>query len=191
MPSAPHSEQLDPAKQEAFVGKMLSDIGAAMATTLASIGDRLGLFKELATLGPSTSGELAARAGINERYAREWLGGMTAAGYIEFDRVSNRFTLPAEYAAVLAQEGGPFFFGGFLQNFTAMSVVTDKVIDSFRRGGGVPQSAYPDEFWDGLERVTAGWFENFLLQQWIPAMPDVRMKLERGACFADVGCGRG
>jgi SAM-dependent methyltransferase len=191
MPNPQHSEHVDQAKQEAFVGKILGDIGAAMATTLASIGDRLGLFKHLAAHGASTSGELAARAGVNERYVREWLGGMTAAGYLEFDPESNRFTLPAEYVAVLAQEGGPFFFGGFLQNITAMSNVTGGVIDSFRQGGGVPQSAYPEEFWDGLERLSAGWFENLLLQQWIPAMPDVQSKLERGARFADVGCGRG
>src|SRR5215813_2656494 len=117
MSNGPNSVQVDQARQEAFIGKMLSDFAAAMATTLASIGDRLGLFKELATHGPLTSAELAVRARVHERYAREWLGGMAAAGYLEFDPVASRFTLPAEHAAALAQEGGPFFFGGFLQNF--------------------------------------------------------------------------
>jgi SAM-dependent methyltransferase len=45
--------------------------------------------------------------------------------------------------------------------------------------------------WDGLERFTNMWFENLLTQQWLPAMPDVQAKLERGAQVADVGCGRG
>jgi hypothetical protein len=44
-----------------------------------SMRDRLGLFKNLAVHGPATSEELAERAGIRERYAREWLGGMTSA----------------------------------------------------------------------------------------------------------------
>jgi len=61
----------------------------------------------------------------------------------------------------------------------------------FKQGGGVPQSAYNEHMWDGLERFTAGWFENLLLQQWIPALPTVKGKLEAGCRVADVGCGRG
>ncbi|MBV9502754.1 MAG: methyltransferase domain-containing protein [Acidobacteriaceae bacterium] len=191
MQNAQPTQTVDAAKQEAFIGKVLSDTSAALTTTLASIGDRLGLFKDLAAHGPSTSTEVSARTGTNERYVREWLGGMAAAGYLNYDPGSGLFTLPVEHAAALAQEGGPFFFGGSYQMFRAMNVVMDQVIQSFQHGGGVPQSAYPDEFWDGLERFSAGWFENLLLQQWIPAMPDVQAKLERGATVADVGCGRG
>jgi SAM-dependent methyltransferase len=162
-----------------------------MTTVLASIGDRLGLFKDLSVNGASTSSELAARTGIHERYAREWLGGMVTAGYLEYDPATHRFRLPAEHAAALAQEGGPFFFGGIYQMFPAMVGVFDLVTEAFRNGSGVPQSAYSPAFWDGLERFTAGWFENLLLQQWIPAMPDLEAKLKQGADVADVGCGRG
>ena len=42
-----------------------------------------------------------------------------------------------------------------------------------------------------MEPCTAGWFNNLLVQAWIPAMPDIRAKRERGAEVADVGCGRG
>ena len=72
---------LDQAKMETFVGKVLGDTSAALTTTLAVIGDRLGLFKALAAHGPATSGELATRTNTHERYAREWLGGMATAGY--------------------------------------------------------------------------------------------------------------
>ena len=122
---------------------------------------------------------------------REWLGGMASAGYIDYDPTSERFTLPAEHEAALANESGPFFFGGIYQMSRSMNMIVDRVIESFQKGGGVPQSAYTDDFWDGLERFTASWFENLLLQQWIPAMPDVQAKLERGALVADAGCGRG
>lgn len=182
---------LDQAKMEAFVGKVLGDTSAALTTTLAVLGDRLGLFKDLAAHGPATSVELAARAGINERYAREWLGGMASASYLEYDPASRRFSLPPEHAPALAQEGGPVFFGGIYQMMTGMSGVLDRLTAAFRTGGGVPQSAYDDNMWDGLERFTNGWFENLLTQQWIPGMPDVRTKLERGAQVADIGCGRG
>jgi hypothetical protein len=66
----------------------------------------------MTTTGPATSAELAARAEVHERYAREWLGAMASAGYVEYDPASRRFTLPAEHTPVLAQEGGPYFFGG-------------------------------------------------------------------------------
>ena len=75
---------IDSAKQEAFVGQVLANTSAAMVTTLAALGDRLGLFKTLAASGPATSAEIAARAGVVERYAREWLGGMTSAGYVTY-----------------------------------------------------------------------------------------------------------
>ena len=73
----------------------------------------------------------------------------------------------------------------------AQAGVFDQVVSAFRNGGGVSQSQYNDMMWDGLERFTSTWFENLLLQQWIPAMPDVKARLERGCDVADVGCGRG
>ena len=182
---------LNQTKMEAFVHKVLGDTSATLTTILAVLGDRLGLFKDLAAHGPATSDELASRMGINERYAREWLGGMASAGYLEYEPATRRFTLPPEHAPALAQEGGPVFFGGIYQKLPAVTGVLDQLTVAFRAGGGVPQSAYSDQMWDGLERFTSIWFENLLTPQWLPAMPDVQAKLERGAQVADVGCGRG
>jgi 2-polyprenyl-3-methyl-5-hydroxy-6-metoxy-1,4-benzoquinol methylase len=181
----------DEARAEAFVGRVLGDTGGANAVLLATVGDRLGLFKTLAANGPVTSGELAERAGIDERYGREWLSGMTAAGYLHYEPAGGRFTLPAEHAPALAQEHGPFFFGGVHEMMSSWAGVLDRVVDAFRQGGGVPQSAYGEHMWEGLERFTAGWFENLLLPVWLPAMPRVRAALEAGADVADIGCGRG
>ncbi len=158
---------------------------------MCTIGDRLGLFKDLAEKGPATSAELAARAGINERYAREWLGGMASAGYLEYDPSSGRFALPPEHAPALAQESGPVFFGGMFQMLPSGFHRLDRLVDIFREGGGVTQSEYGPNWWEGMERFTAGWFENHLLQEWVPAMPDVKAKLEGGATVADIGCGSG
>src|SRR5206468_10022588 len=103
---------IDPARQEEFVGKVVEQISGTMTTLLAAIGDRLGLFKNLAEQGAATSTELASRTKLSERYLREWLGGMATAGYVNYDRTTKRFTLPVEHASVLAQESGPFFVGG-------------------------------------------------------------------------------
>ena len=182
---------IDSAKQDAFVGQVLANTSAAMVTTLAALGDRLGLFKTLAASGPATSAEIAAHAGIVERYAREWLGGMTSAGYVTYDPATRRFALPPEHVAALADEGGPMFFGGVYEMLLSASSVVDRVAEAFRAGGGVPQSAYDDRFWNGMERFSGGWYDNLLVQQWLPAMPDVQRRLRDGADMADVGCGRG
>src|SRR5215468_1645097 len=182
---------VDPVRQEKFVGKVVEQISGTMTTLLAAIGDRLGLFKNLADHGPATSAEFATRTKLNERYLREWLGGMATAGYLNYDVTTKRFSLPAEHASVLAQENGPFFVGGIYQMLPAQAGVFDQVVGAFRNGGGVSQTQYTDMMWDGLERLTSTWFENLLLPAWMPAMPDVRAHLERGVDVADVGCGRG
>ena len=120
---------LDPNKVNAFAGKVLADGSGASAMFLAAIGDRLGLFKDLDRNGPATSSELAARVGIQERYAREWLGGMAAAGYLEYNSVTRRFTLPPAHAPALAHENGPFFFGGVLQTFPVSFCLLDRLIE--------------------------------------------------------------
>ncbi len=185
-----NQQTIEPITTEAFLGKVLTDTSGMTTTIMASIGDRLGLFKHLAH-GPATSVQLATRADINEHYAREWLGAMTSAGYVEYDPVSERFTLPPAYQPVLAQESGPIFFGGIHQMLAGMVGPLNQLIQAFQHGGGVPQSAYDHNMWDGLERFTAGWFENLLIPVWLPAMPEVQSKLEQGVLVADVGCGRG
>jgi 2-polyprenyl-3-methyl-5-hydroxy-6-metoxy-1,4-benzoquinol methylase len=181
----------DQTKADAFVGTVLTNTSGFTTTVLAAIGDRLDLWKTLAASGPVTSQELAERAGITERYAREWLGGMAAAGYLTYEPAGERYTFPAEHAPVLADEGGPAFLGGIHQVLLGWTKPIDRLIAAFRDGGGVPLTAYDNDAWEGLERFTAGWFNNLLLQQWLPAMPEVTAKLERGALVADVGCGGG
>jgi SAM-dependent methyltransferase len=183
-------QRIDQAKTEAFLQKTMADVVSAMVTVMASIGDRLGLFKALAE-APATSAELAERAHINERYAREWLSEMASAGYLAYDPASQRFTLPPEHAPVLAQEGGPFFFGGAYQLLIAEIGPFNQLLQAFRQGGGVPMEAYGPDTWEGQARFSGGFFEHLLVPIWLPAMPEVQAKLERGALVADVGCGQG
>jgi 2-polyprenyl-3-methyl-5-hydroxy-6-metoxy-1,4-benzoquinol methylase len=184
-------QTIDQAKADAFVGKVLGDTAALAVTVMSSIGDRLGLFKSLAQQGSATSAELAERTQVNERYAREWLGAMASAGYLEYNPATCRFTLPTEHVPVLAQEGGPVFFGGVQEELVGTAGPVNQLMQAFRSGGGVPMEAYDPSTWEGLTRFTNGWFENLLVPVWLPAMPEVQAKLERGALVADVGCGHG
>ncbi|HEV2659984.1 MAG TPA: class I SAM-dependent methyltransferase, partial [Ktedonobacteraceae bacterium] len=112
-------------------------------------------------------------------------------GYVEYDSVSHSFTLPPEYVPILAQESGPIFLGGLHQMLLGMAGPIDALVQAFQRGGGVAQTTYDENVWDGMERFTNGWYENMLLQQWLPVMPDVQERLTRGVSVADIGCGRG
>ena len=85
---------MDEAKLHESIGRMLGDLGGALSVPLVRIGDRLGLCKALHANGPMTPGELAAKADIAERYAREWLSHQAASGYLTYDPASGRFTLP-------------------------------------------------------------------------------------------------
>ena len=92
---------VDEQRLNAFMGKAVADLGAAVSAVLVTIGDELGFYKALAS-GPFTAGELAANTGTNERYVREWLANQAAGGYVEYDAASQKFSLSPEQALCLA-----------------------------------------------------------------------------------------
>ncbi|MBX6343069.1 MAG: SAM-dependent methyltransferase, partial [Thermomicrobiaceae bacterium] len=187
----PAAPAVDRARLKAFLGRVIEDFGGTMATLMCSLGDRLGLFQALAELGPATSAELAARAGVDERYTREWLACLAAAGYLTYDPASEHFSLPPEHAAVLADRSSPLFLGGSYEWLFGVAGVFDQIAEGFRTGRGVPAAAYPGEVWSGMERLSARNVEHRLVQDWLPAVPGLRERLEEGAEVADVGCGGG
>ncbi|MFI1464197.1 class I SAM-dependent methyltransferase [Nocardia carnea] len=182
---------VDETEIEKFAEKAIGDLAGLFTVVLCHVGDRLGLFTELSEGGPASAAELARRRSIDGRYAAEWLRGLTAAGYLRYDEASGRYELSPEHAMVLAVEGGPAFLGGEYQMVGGLLEPIADLGRVFREGGGVRQGAYGPDFWEGMERFTAGWFENFLLQEWIPGMPEVAERLAAGCDYADVGCGSG
>ena len=101
------SNAFSPQKVEAFLGRVVSDFGAAFGVTLAYIGDKLGLYKAMAFAGPLSSEEVAERSATNERYVREWLINQAAGGYLEYDADSGKYNLPDEHAIALTDENAP------------------------------------------------------------------------------------
>lgn len=190
MTDAGAAQGASPEATEQFMGAVLGDFAGFTTTLMNAIGERYGLFRSLAE-APATSAELAERTGTNERYVREWLRALTAAEYLSYDREGDRYALPPEHAPVLTEEGGPFFLGGGVQMSLGFLPAIEPVARAFKDGGGATQSTYGPDIWAGMERFTAGWFDNLLLQDWIPAVPEVREKLEGGCSLADVGCGAG
>src|SRR4051812_46200086 len=154
------TQQIDQAKLEAFVERVVLDVGTGMRGGLAYIGDRLGIFKAMAESGPVTAEELAERTGLHERYLREWLGAMTPAEYLEHDGGDDTYLLPPEHALPLADEEFPFFAGGFIQMVVPTVTVAPKVAEAFRNGGGVTQDEYLPDMYEAIERGTAPWYKH-------------------------------
>ncbi|MFJ3977216.1 class I SAM-dependent methyltransferase [Streptomyces sp. NPDC090021] len=183
-------QEPDGAKVEAFMEKALGDLSGAMATALCALGDRLGLFQDLAAHGPARSQDLADRLDLRERYVREWLRGLTAVGYLT-EPEPGTFALPPEHVPALADESGPMFLGGVHQMLPGLWQPYEQLVEAFRTGGGVPQTAYPPSVWDGMSRFSGSWFESVMIDDWLSTFPHVVGKLERGSHVADVGCGAG
>jgi ubiquinone/menaquinone biosynthesis C-methylase UbiE len=188
---AEQKPQLDWDKIKGFSKQVSNDIGAAMLGAMSYIGDRLGIFSALAEAGSITSAGLAERTGLSERYLREWLGAMSAAGYVIYDPAAKTYTMPAEHAMVLARDDSPFFAGGFIEMIVPQMSIAPKVMASFKNGRGVSQSEYPAETWEAMERSSAAMYRHSLVRKWLPAMPQVVASLNDGGSALDVGCGSG
>jgi len=182
---------VDKAKREQFINQLMGYVTGAALSGMIYVGDRVGLFKAMAGAGPLSITELAAKAGLQERYVREWLSAMAAAGIVEYDAAIERFTFPEEHAAALADENSPSFLAGFFQNTPAMVNVAPRVAEAFVKGGGVPFSEYGPDLVAGIDRSNRAQYQFHLVKRWLSAMPQVMARLQEGGCAADVGCGSG
>lgn len=182
---------VDEAKLQALVGKAIGDLGATLSTAMISIGDRLGLFKALASGGAATPAELAARTATVERYVREWLAAAAAGAYVEYDPESGRFSLSPEQQIALADETSPYCVLGGFESILAATRAEPMIAERFRTGGGYPYGEHDARLFEGGERFFGPGYVAQLAAAWIPALDGVEPKLSAGARVADVGCGHG
>jgi SAM-dependent methyltransferase len=178
-------------KLNAFMGKMVGDMGAAMNASLLLLGDKLGLYKALADKGPMNSMELAKATGTAERYIREWLATQAASGYIEYDAASGKFSMQPEQIMALADAESPVFLGAFGNVVAAAFLDEPKISDAFKTGKGVGWNRRSECLFCGTARFFRTGYKHHLVQEWLPALDGVVEKLKRGARVADVGCGHG
>jgi SAM-dependent methyltransferase len=178
---------IDEAKLNAFMGKVVSDMGAAMHGALIVIGDKLGLYKAMADAGWVTPSELASKTNTNERYIREWLNANAASGYVNYDPTTHRYELPAEQAFALTVQDIP----GAFQIISSCFKDEPKITQAFRTGDGVGWHEHDANLFFGTERFFRPNYQMHLLSSWIPALEGVEAKLKVGAAVADVGCGHG
>jgi Methyltransferase domain len=182
---------VDTDRLNAFMGKMVGDMGAAMNASLMLLGDKLGLYKALAAKGPMNSSELAQATGTTERYIREWLAAQAASGYVEYDAKAGKFSMQREQAMALADEDSPVFLGPITNLVAAAFLDEPKVSEAFKSGQGVGWNRRSECLFCGTARFFRTGYKHHLVQEWLPALDGVVEKLKRGATVADVGCGHG
>jgi 2-polyprenyl-3-methyl-5-hydroxy-6-metoxy-1,4-benzoquinol methylase len=160
------------------------------------LGDRLGLYAALAEGGGVTSTELADRAGIAERYAREWLEQQTAAGIVRADGIGGdtiRFSLPVGHAEVLLDRDSLSYMAPTIRALMTLTPVMDGLVDAYRSGGGVSWDAYGTDARESVGDSNRPIYLQVLPRDWLPKIPEIhdRLRTAPPARVADIGCGTG
>src|SRR5215207_2186461 len=182
---------IDQSKAEAFAGRMLDVLNSSLLGLMISIGYQTHLFDIMSRLSsPSTSPEIAKAANLNERYVREWLGAMVTGKIVEYNPATSKYRLPPENAAFLTKDAGIDNMAVFMQYISLLGGVEQKVIECFRKGGGVPYSAFP-RFQQLQAEDTARVFDARLIDQIVPLVDGLGDRLRAGIDVLDVGCGQG
>lgn len=163
------------------------------------MGERLGLYRALAKLGGATAADLAATAGVAERYAREWLEQQAVAGVLEVAEdpdgaaATRRYRLPTGHAEVLLDGDSLSYMAPLTRGVASVARTIPAVLEAFRSGGGVPYEDYGADLRASISLLNRPMFLNQLASQWLPALPAVHARLQADppAQVADVGCGTG
>ncbi len=177
-------------KQDAFSERLLGILNNGMTGLLISVGHRARLFDVMADGVPRTSGQLAADAGLHERYVREWLGGMVAARIVEREPATGTHVLPPEHAHWLSRRSPTSNMAVFAQYIPSLAQAEDRLLDCFRNGGGVPYEAYP-RFHDVMAEDSGQSIVPVIVEEIVPLFPGLHERLQAGIDVLDVGCGRG
>ncbi len=175
---------------EEFARRMLGTMNEAAVALMVSVGHRTGLFDAMAGMPAATSALIAASAGLDERYVREWLAVMTTARIVDHDGAAGTFSLPAEHAAWLTRAAGLNNLAIGMQYIGLLALVEDQIVDCFRHGGGIPYSAFP-KFQAIMAEDSGAAHDASLVSRVLPLVPGLVDRLRQGIDVADVGCGSG
>ncbi|MEW8506588.1 MAG: class I SAM-dependent methyltransferase [Candidatus Thiodiazotropha sp.] len=173
-----------------FAEELLQILNHGATALMISIGHRTGLFDAMAKHPPGDSHGVAAAAGLNERYVREWLGAMVTAGIVSYDAEEGNYRLPASHAALLTREASPDNVAVFAQYIPLLGQVEDDIIDCFYNGGGVPYTRFK-RFHEVMAEDSGQTVVSALFEHILPLMEGQLSRLRQGIDVLDVGCGRG
>lgn len=194
----PDGHAADDGRTDALVARLFEASLGAMDIAAVYIGDRLGLYRDLAASGPASPAELAARTGMAERYAREWLEQQAVSGLLEVtgqggSASERRYALPAAHAAALIDPDSLSSIAPLARAVVASISAMPRLLDAYRTGGGVPWSAYGPDMIESQGDFNRPWILQRLATEYLPSITDVhaRLTVDPPARVADVACGVG
>lgn len=182
---------MDKERIKTMVDRVYRDFAGGLAAGLAYVGTETGLFRAMADRGPMTQDAVVAATGLDARYVEEWLKGMVAAGYLDYDPAAETFALPPEHAFLLSSEGTDHFMGGVFAMLPPLMTIAPRIVESFRKGGGVPFADFAPECRAAIDLMNRGNYEHRLVDYWLKQLPDTVARLNAGGRALDVGCGSG
>ena len=188
----------DTARAEALAGRLFNAGYGFLDLLTVYVGDRLGLYRALATDGPATPSELAKQADIHPRYAREWLEQQTVTGILEVDDPTEsedqrRYALPPGHASALTDLDHPFSVSPLARGMVACAKALPALLDAYRAGTGLPWAAFGPDMYEAQGGFNRPWLRNDFASQHLASIPDIHARLlaEPPARIADFGCGVG
>jgi len=186
---------LDPDALKMFSFSIFSKLEGAVTAGMIHLGDRLGLYEVMASsVDGDTSDSLASKAGLHERWVREWLHNQVAARIVTCADLSDHqpiFHLSPEGVAVLASPNHPAYGMGMFHRLPQTMGALESMPEAFRTGVGHDYDSHGPEGAVGIERSFEPWNQNFLIPMVIPALDGMIEKLSSGVRVADIGCGSG
>ena len=184
------SGAFSPERPAAFEERFVDMLNGGAACLMVSVGHRTGLFDALEGGAWTTSIDLAADAGLDERYVREWLGAMVASGIVECQGETGSFRLPGEHAACLTRAATPNNLAVFAQYIAELGRVEEDIVHCFRTGGGVPYERF-HRFHEIMAEDSGQSVLPALEDHILPLIPGLQDRLATGIRVLDLGCGRG
>ncbi len=188
--TATATTSFDQGRADAFAERLIGVLNGGAMALMTSVGHRTGLFDRMAALPPSTSGEIAQAAGLNERYVREWLGAMVTGGFVDLDPDTGRYALPTEHAASLTRSSPLGNVAVYAQYIPLLGSVEDRIVECFHKGGGVPYEAFT-RFHEVMAEDSGQTVLGALIDRILPLAPEIVERLDAGIDVLDVGCGSG
>ena len=182
---------MDAEKLSQLTQKVIGDAAGAVGLLLAYIGDQSKVYTTMDELGPSTVKEIADKAGLDERYLREFLSSNAANGYVTYESAEDKFSLSPEQAAVFAKDGEPTCLQGYFQAIVGQYAEHEKAVETFQSGKGRPWGEHHLCCFCGTDRFFRPGYVGNLVSNWIPSLSGVEDQLKAGAKVADIGCGLG
>lgn len=184
----------DPDLLKLFSFTVFSKLEGAVTAGMIHLGDTLGLYATMADGDGDTSRSLAERAGLHERWVREWLHNQVAArivSCVDLGAEAPVFRLTPEAVAVLATPDHPSYGMGMFHRLPQTMAALTRMPESFRTGIGHDYDSHGPEGAVGIERSFEPWNQNFTVPVVIPQIEGLRERLEAGITVADIGCGAG